>query len=130
MVGRRQSSGERVFTQILVKVLKFRLGKSYPVSRYRGHVLSRPVIGSGDFFRNCLWNIGGSKAIEIDFCFPDDKLAVEVDGGYHVYLDQVRKDFQRDCMLRDSGWTIIRIPDKCINNTLSWMLVDKNYILS
>ena len=130
MTGRRQSSGERVFTQILTKVLKFKQGKSYNFGHYKGHVMSRAILGTGDFYKNCIWNILPSKPLEIDFCFRKERLAVEIDGGYHLLPEQKAKDISRDLLMRNLGWTVVRIPDHCVNNTFSWLLVDKNYILS
>lgn len=130
MVGRRQSHGERIFTQILTKCLKYKMGKSYPISKYKGHVLSRANLDTGDFYKNCVWNITGFGTLEIDFCFPEDKLAIEIDGGYHNYPERIEKDRKRDIAMKKAGWYIIRIPDYCVANTLSWMLVDKNKIIT
>jgi len=130
MVGRRQSQGERIFSQILTKVLKLKKGKSYRVAKQYNQILSRPVLGSGDFYSNCLWNVGGSKAFELDFCFPNDRIAVEIDGGYHDSPEQQSRDEQKDNRLRLAGWAIIRIQEVCVTNVLAWMLIDKKKIFS
>lgn len=44
----------------------------------------------------------------LDFAFPDQKKAIEVDGFYH----QLRKGYDafRDRILGKGGWSILRVP--------------------
>jgi hypothetical protein len=128
MTGRHQPLGEKLFTLILTKVCKFKMGKSHKINTYKGHVLSRPDLGTGEFYRNCMWNIGG-PAIEMDFCFPDSQLDIEIDGFYHTQPDQISKDLIREIRLKEYNWTLIRIPDQCVINVFSQLLERKNVIL-
>ena len=43
----------------------------------------------------------------IDIAFPDDKLAIEIDGKYHDG-DRLVVDEKRDRWLRDNGWLVLR----------------------
>src|SRR5271157_4519150 len=128
MTGRHQPLGEKLFTKILTKVCKFKMGKSHKVNVYKGHVISRPNIGTGDFYRNCVWNIGG-PSIEMDFCFPESQLDIEIDGFYHTQQAQMDKDLIREIRLKEYSWTLIRIPDQCVINVFSQLLEHKNVIL-
>ncbi len=52
----------------------------------------------------------------VDFALPSNKyegLAIEVDGSVHQDERgiRIRQDFQRDRMLTDLGWQVIRIPN-------------------
>lgn len=50
----------------------------------------------------------------------DDNVAIEIDGGYHNKYEQKQKDALKDRMLRESGYTVIRISNeeaKCFSNT-------------
>jgi len=128
MTGRHQPIGEKVITQVLTKICKFRMGKSHKINTYKGHVLSRPILGTGDFYKNCMWNIGG-PAIEIDFCFPESQWDIEVDGYYHSLPNQITKDVIRDVRLREYGWYVTRIPNDCVMGVFSKLLETKNYYL-
>jgi len=66
---------------------------------------------------------------QIDFAFPEYKLAVEIDGYTHT-LDKVKKiDKKRDLYLKEKGWKTLRISTKkvknnvyeCINIVLSYL---------
>ena len=59
-------------------------------------------------------NVRGSAGLlgyEPDFCWPDRRWIVEVDGGHHLEDSvQLALDVERDAILRAAGWTIVRIP--------------------
>jgi hypothetical protein len=126
MTGRHQPIGEKLFTQILTKVCKYKLGKSHKVNTYKGHVISRPDLGTGDFYKNCIWNIGG-PSIELDFCFPESQWDIEIDGHFHIQPNQITKDVIRDVRLKENGWFITRIPNECVINIFSKLLETKNF---
>lgn len=47
---------------------------------------------------------------ELDFCIPDKKIDIEIDGNQHYYDDKiVESDKRRTLSLEESGWDIIRI---------------------
>jgi very-short-patch-repair endonuclease len=56
------------------------------------------------------------SGVIVDFAIPlknSEGLAIEVDGEVHEDANgiRVRQDFQRDAMLRDLGWKVMRIPN-------------------
>jgi very-short-patch-repair endonuclease len=47
---------------------------------------------------------------ELDFCIPDKKIDIEIDGSQHYYDEKiVESDKRRNKFLEDDGWDIIRI---------------------
>lgn len=60
-----------------------------------------------------LVNVCGAAGLidyEPDFCWPESRVIVEIDGGHHRDdVDQREKDEARDRLLREAGWTIVRI---------------------
>jgi very-short-patch-repair endonuclease len=51
----------------------------------------------------------------IDFAIPSMMIAIECDGDYwHSLPKRKRSDSKRDLFLKDSGWTVIRLPGKQI----------------
>ena len=46
-----------------------------------------------------------------DFCCPQHRLVVELDGGVHGRHDQIKKDAHRDARLRFLGYTVLRVPN-------------------
>ncbi len=48
----------------------------------------------------------------VDFACTTVRLVVEVDGPYHE--DRARPDAQRDRLLTDLGWTVLRIRDHLV----------------
>jgi very-short-patch-repair endonuclease len=48
----------------------------------------------------------------VDFACTKVRLIVEVDGRYHE--DRARPDAQRDRVLTDLGWTVLRIQDHLV----------------
>lgn len=51
---------------------------------------------------------------EIDFAFPEEKLAVEIDGRHHLLGDQVEFDARRDALLAEAGWETLRVTRKLV----------------
>ena len=48
----------------------------------------------------------------VDFAAPREKLAVEVDGGYHAYRRQA--DSRRDKLIGLLGWRVVRLPAEMV----------------
>lgn len=47
---------------------------------------------------------------ELDFCIPDKRIDIEIDGGQHYYDSKiVKSDIKRTKFLEDNGWDVIRI---------------------
>ena len=52
------------------------------------------------------WRVGDWV---LDFYFPDIRLAIEVDGGYHRALSRWRKDWHKTRDLESRGITVLRL---------------------
>lgn len=50
-------------------------------------------------------------SFELDFALPDRKLNVEIDGPEHGHRRRRELDYDRDLILNDRGWRILRIPN-------------------
>ena len=50
----------------------------------------------------------------IDFAFENEKVAVEIDGSQHLEEDRKNRDFEKDKLLKNKGWQVIRIPESKI----------------
>ena len=48
----------------------------------------------------------------LDFAFPNEQFAIEVDGKTHLLEKQKRKDKIRDSYLRTHNWVTLRIQEK------------------
>jgi len=47
----------------------------------------------------------------VDFCCPQRRLIVELDGGVHAQPSQTRRDTSRDAQLKRMGYTVTRLPN-------------------
>jgi very-short-patch-repair endonuclease len=45
----------------------------------------------------------------IDFAFIKEKIALEIDGKQHSYINRKQKDKEKDNYLQQNGWKVIRI---------------------
>lgn len=45
----------------------------------------------------------------VDFAIPRAKLAIELDGGIHDWIEVTIRDEARDIALRAAGWNVIRL---------------------
>ena len=52
----------------------------------------------------------------IDFAFIDLKIAVEIDGSQHLEEERQQKDIEKDKLLQDNGWTVIRVAENVMRN--------------
>jgi very-short-patch-repair endonuclease len=57
-----------------------------------------------------------------DFCCPDRRLIVEIDGGIHAA--QAAEDAAREALLTSAGYTVLRFPNEAVLNELSTVLED------
>ena len=60
----------------------------------------------------------------VDFYCPQLKLIVEVDGATHNETEIFEKDIQRDKILRDLGFVVIRYNSERVFNNLNEVLSD------
>jgi very-short-patch-repair endonuclease len=54
----------------------------------------------------------------LDFAFIDKKINIEIDGGTHKINTVLKKDMERDLILKEMGWKIIRIDANTIKNNI------------
>ena len=47
----------------------------------------------------------------VDFCCPQRRLIVELDGSVHAQPSQTRRDASRDAQLKRMGYTVMRLPN-------------------
>jgi very-short-patch-repair endonuclease len=47
----------------------------------------------------------------VDFCCPQRRLIVELDGSVHAQPGQTQRDASRDAELRRMGYTVTRFPN-------------------
>jgi hypothetical protein len=58
-----------------------------------------------------VFGIAGIPDYEPDFCWPEQRWIIEVDGDQHTEdPNQARKDRDRDEVLRQCGWIVVRVP--------------------
>lgn len=57
----------------------------------------------------------------IDFAFPNEMVAVEIDGSQHLLPDRKKRDNDKDKLLNSLGWTIIRISEKEIKTNIKFV---------
>lgn len=69
----------------------------------------------------------------VDFAFTDQKIAIEIDGSQHLLPERKAKDDEKDALLIEQGWKVIRFTENLvktdwntIHETLSNYLNDKN----
>jgi very-short-patch-repair endonuclease len=53
----------------------------------------------------------------VDFCCPQRRLIVELDGSVHAQPCQTRRDASRDRKLRSLGYTVMRLPNGIVMET-------------
>lgn len=58
----------------------------------------------------------------IDFAFIDLKLAIEIDGSQHLLPERKLKDKEKDALLTNKGWIVIRISEKLVKT--NWEIID------
>jgi very-short-patch-repair endonuclease len=47
----------------------------------------------------------------VDFCCPQRRLVVELDGSVHAQPSQTKRDARRDTELKRMGYTVTRLPN-------------------
>jgi very-short-patch-repair endonuclease len=57
----------------------------------------------------------------IDFAFPNEMIAVEIDGSQHLLPERKKRDNDKDNLLNGFGWTVIRISEKEIKTNIKFV---------
>jgi adenine-specific DNA-methyltransferase len=58
----------------------------------------------------------------VDFCCPDRRLVIELDGAVHLLPDQRQHDAEREALLAAAGYTILRFPNSAVHDDLPKVL--------
>ena len=58
----------------------------------------------------------------VDFCCPDRRLVVELDGPVHLLPAQREHDAEREALLAAAGYTVLRFPNATVHNDLPTLL--------
>lgn len=66
----------------------------------------------------------------IDFAFINEKVAVEIDGSQHLLEERVLKDNDKDELLFNNGWKVVRISENEIKNNIENVFLKLENILS
>jgi very-short-patch-repair endonuclease len=75
--------------------------ESYPESILRKALIKREIVGWIQEYP--------FKRYSLDFAFVDKMLDVEIDGETHLSEGVKKKDKERDLILENNGWTVMRI---------------------
>ena len=66
----------------------------------------------------------------LDFAWPNKKICIEIDGEQHQrFQDQIRRDLEKDNLLKDNGWVEIRKSWKDIFNNPKLFIEEVKSIL-
>ena len=60
----------------------------------------------------------------VDFYCPAERLIIELDGEYHNEVIQAQKDYERDCRLKELGYTVMRFENKEVFEQLERVLAE------
>jgi very-short-patch-repair endonuclease/transposase len=66
----------------------------------------------------------------IDFAFVNEKVAIEIDGSQHLLEDRRVKDIEKDELLINNGWSVIRISEKEVKTNLDEIMLKIKNILN
>lgn len=65
-----------------------------------------------------------------DFCFPSQKLAIEIDGrGYHQTVKGVRADHEKQNEAVRLGWRVLRFPATDAKRAHEWAALIRECLL-
>lgn len=76
------------------------------------------------------WVTTGGGRFRLDIAYPDQRIAVEVDGAQHDDLDVAPGDRRRTRLLEACGWTVIRVRSKHLATDLTRVLRELRALLA
>lgn len=59
----------------------------------------------------------------VDFAFPNEKVAIEIDGSQHLLSDRKESDEKKDSLLMNQGWCVIRVTEKEVKENIDNVMV-------
>lgn len=108
MVGCGTSTVHRAITEARLADADFRIGR-LPSGAQRALARSLEDLGLRPFYEYQV------RWYRVDIAFPDQRLAVEVDGeDHHLSVSARRADAIRESSIREEGWTFLRVRDSSI----------------
>jgi len=66
----------------------------------------------------------------VDFCCPEKKLVIELDGSGHLFKQQIKKDRKRDDFLKSQGFRVYRVENSEIDENLDGVLEEIFHLVS
>lgn len=63
------------------------------------------------------------RKLELDFCWPELKLGVEVEGAVHRIKERFHGDIEKHALALIHGWTVMRVDGRAIRsgNAIDWL---------
>lgn len=103
------------------------LGKAPKVSKRKESALERTLalqlkaVGIPEAERDYRFLPG--RRLEIDFCWPDRKIGIEVQGMVHRIKARFEADIEKRALAKLNGWRILEVSGKTIRNgkALEWV---------
>lgn len=65
----------------------------------------------------------------IDFAFPNEKVAIEIDGSQHLLIERKEHDEKKDNLLTNEGWYVIRVTEKEVKMNIDNVFIMINNII-
>jgi very-short-patch-repair endonuclease/transposase-like protein len=65
----------------------------------------------------------------IDFAFPNEKVAIEIDGSQHLLSERKEHDEKKDNLLTNEGWYVIRVTEKEVKMNIDNVFIMINNII-
>lgn len=76
------------------------------------------------------WLEFGEERFELDFAWPELRLAVEVDSReHHLDWSQQQRDRRRDRVLAAHGWSVVRVTDRMLRFDRSALIADLDSLI-
>lgn len=62
------------------------------------------------------------RKLELDFCWPELRLGVEIEGSVHRIKERFHGDFEKHALALIHGWTVMRVDGRAIRSgkAIAW----------
>ena len=81
-----------------------------------GYGFPRPLLNARIDLPSSSWAYAGTDHYICDLYYPENRLAIEYDGGYHEDSRQRDSDSVRETLIKETGITVVRIDKRQLNN--------------
>lgn len=66
---------------------------------------------------------------KLDFAWPEKRLCIEIDGNQHNIEERKKSDFEKDNLLKENGWKVLRLKwGYIVSNTKECILKIKSFL--